>query len=238
MAQAFILNTRDVAVAGTLAAALLVPCAGASAMDAAAGATTQELAGLHASKLVASAQWSKAADSYVLTLVLDRSVPLPAKQRGAGDAVDRATADAAPKPATAAPPVPAPSDNGSAAERPSFFIGNTIANLRGVDPWIPCGRTLTLIDGRNGPPRNVPPQPDPLNQPYPPKVKEGRVEVWLLKADGTQILPLTYSCDAGSVVERKPFVEVSYAFPVAAGDQAVAAAIRIDEAFYIERLQP
>jgi Ca-activated chloride channel family protein len=41
----------------------------------------------------------------------------------------------------AAPPA------GGSADRSQFFIGNTIANLRGMDPAF-GGRTLTLIDGR------------------------------------------------------------------------------------------
>jgi hypothetical protein len=39
-------------------------------------------------------------------------------------------------------------------ERSTFFIGNTIANLRGLDPTF-AGRTLTLIDGRR-PARSAP----------------------------------------------------------------------------------
>jgi hypothetical protein len=78
-----------------------------------------------------------------------------------------------------------------------------------------------------------------MNQPYPPKVKDPRVEVWLLKADGTQILPATYSCDLtrhGPDTSR-PHAEISYEFPLASADQAVAAAIRIEDRYFIQKLQ-
>src|SRR5690606_11374452 len=50
-----------------------------------------------------------------------------------------------------------PAANGVVQDRASYFIGNTIANLRGLDPYIPCGRMLTLIDGRRLAPGESPP---------------------------------------------------------------------------------
>ncbi len=64
-------------------------------------------------------------------------------------------------------------------------------------------------------------------------------EVWLLKADGTQILPAAYSCVPVPAVRGAPSSEeFSYRYSVADSTQAVAAAIRIDNEFYIEKLQP
>jgi hypothetical protein len=66
--------------------------------------------------------------------------------------------------------------------------------------------------------------------------KDSRVGVWLLKADGTLIQPATYSRqNTGS---SPPTFSISYGFPVADSAQAVAAAIRINDDFYIEKLQP
>jgi hypothetical protein len=79
-----------------------------------------------------------------------------------------------------------------------------------------------------------------MNQPYPPKLKDPRVDVWLLKADGTQILPATYSCDLTrrGADKSRPHAEISYEFPLASTAQAVAAAIRIEDRYFIQKLQP
>jgi hypothetical protein len=72
-----------------------------------------------------------------------------------------------------------------------------------------------------------------------PKLKQQRpsVQVWLLKADGTLIAP-TQRVEPGTTQNvRQPYgVEVLFAFPLAADKEAVAAAIRVDDAFYIEPL--
>jgi hypothetical protein len=70
--------------------------------------------------------------------------------------------------------------------------------------------------------------------------REGRVEVWLLGADGTHIPPATYNCAYSSRQPQTPsdIVSIWYGFPLADSTQAVAAAIRIDDDFYIEKLQP
>jgi len=59
-----------------------------------------------------------------------------------------------------------------------------------------------------------------------------QVEVWLLRADGTQILPARRNCMARPDV---PF-EVVHEFPMDGGPP-VAVAIRIDDEFYIDKLQ-
>jgi hypothetical protein len=62
------------------------------------------------------------------------------------------------------------------------------------------------------------------------------VQVWLLKADGSLIAP-TQRAEPGKRDIRQPYgVEVLFAFPLSADKEAVAAAIRVDDAFYIEPL--
>jgi hypothetical protein len=61
------------------------------------------------------------------------------------------------------------------------------------------------------------------------------VQVWLLKADGNLITP-TQRAEPGKRTYGQP--EVLFAFPLSADKEAVAAAIRVDDAFYIEPLSP
>jgi hypothetical protein len=75
-----------------------------------------------------------------------------------------------------------------------------------------------------------------------PKLKQQRpsVQVWLLKADGSLISP-TQRAEPGTTARekniRQPYgVEVLFAFPLSADKEAVAVAIRVDDAFYIEPL--
>ncbi len=177
---------------------------------------------------VTTAHLTRLPDAYILRVVLDRPAS-PARS-------ERASAD---RPAPAAV-VGANDATPTRVNRDSFFIGNTIANLRGLDPMFGC-RTLSLIDGRRTTDvqQAAPPSPSPaMNQPYPPKLKDQRVDVWLLKADGTQILPATYSCDWARPVSAKsrPHAEITYEFPRASTDQAVAVAIRIEDRYFIEKL--
>jgi hypothetical protein len=64
-------------------------------------------------------------------------------------------------------------------------------------------------------------------------IQPPRVQVWLLKADGSLIAP-TQRADPGKRTSGQP--EVLFAFPLSADREAVAAAIRVDDAFYIEPL--
>lgn len=214
-------------------------------------APVQELANAKTSDQVMAASWTRQSGSYVLLIALDRSrsstrkpsgIPrsatLGAEQAQQLAGLQQRARDEARKQA-AATSAPVPRD-----DRSTYFIGNTIANLRGVDPWLACDRMLTLMDGRRGvggtgeapPPRWQP--PSTLNQSYPPTLKESRVEAWLLKSNGTQILPVTYSCDPGITFPPSPAVEISYMFNIADSVNAVAAAIRIDGDYYIDKLQP
>ena len=65
------------------------------------------------------------------------------------------------------------------------------------------------------------------------KPQRPRVQVWLLKADGSLIAP-TQRAEPGKSTYGQP--EVLFAFPLSADREAVATAIRVDEAFYIEPL--
>jgi beta-lactamase regulating signal transducer with metallopeptidase domain len=161
----------------------------------------------------------------------------------------------------AAPGAPAPNTSGSAQDRADYtphfigsnsFIGPTIENLRGMDPVF-CGRTLTLVDGRRKPgapdaaaPGTAGPGPQSTGykprtfQPYRGAIKVPNVEAWLLKADGTQIEPAAYKCDPGpsDTPPAERLNEISYAYPVEQAAQAVAVAIRINQEYFIEKLQP
>jgi hypothetical protein len=68
------------------------------------------------------------------------------------------------------------------------------------------------------------------------KPQRPRVQVWLLKADGSLIAP-TQRAEPGTKDIRQPYgVEVLFAFPLSADKEVVAVAIRVDDAFYIEPL--
>jgi hypothetical protein len=61
------------------------------------------------------------------------------------------------------------------------------------------------------------------------------VTLWLLRADGAAISATKET----TLREKQGFlpIEVSYSVPLLVGDQAVAAAIRIDDEYFIEPLQ-
>lgn len=194
----------------------------------------QELVSVKSSRHVLSAVWTRHPDGYTLQVVIDRSMPsMPVT------AVDTSEARIPVPQNTGPTPQPIPNwqaDAPSKQERASIFIANTIANLRGLDASF-CGRTLTSSDGR----RNVPGQrvQAPATAPLPPGFRDRRVEVWLLGAGGAQIQNATYNCDdpGRNSSDRTDFL-ISYGYSVADGAQAIAAAIRIGDDFYIEKLQP
>jgi hypothetical protein len=114
-------------------------------------------------------------------------------------------------------PPTAPTD----AERSSFFIGDTLNDLRGLTLWWPCGARTIGARLPNGPTGKV--------QQF---EKDNRVTVWLLKSDGTQIMPTTYHCTEGAAT-----VDVEYHFTIPERERPVAAAVRIDKEFFIEQIQ-
>jgi hypothetical protein len=76
-----------------------------------------------------------------------------------------------------------------------------------------------------------------------PKLRPQRphVQVWLLKADGTLIAPLRRlepgAPPPGKKNPSQPYgVEVNFAFPLSAAGEAIAAALQIDDGFYVEPL--
>jgi hypothetical protein len=221
---------------------------------------TQDLVNVGAAGQV-TASWSRLPDFYTLQVVMEDSKPRPPRASPPANPIEgqppqvRAPVSAAEALQNLAPQnvpgIPTPNAVGNvSADRTQYFIGNTIANLRGLDPAFGC-RTLTLVDGRRAvgglPPAPSAP-PAPVVQSYPPRIKHPRIEVWLLKADGTQILPAAYTCVPLPAVQGDPASpptalrsrsqEISYRYSVADSTQAVAAAIRIDNDFYIEKLQP
>jgi hypothetical protein len=197
----------------------------------------QELVNVKTANQVLSAVWTRQPDSYTLQVVIDRSMPRVMMDiREAAKLLPPTPSRPQPQPI---PNWPVPNEQDDAfgnPDRGSAFIANTIANLRGLNAS-PCGRTLSSTDGRRTVP-GVPPQ-TPVAVPLPPGFKDHRVEVWLLNAAGTQIQTASYNCDdpGRSSPDRNDFT-ISYGYSVADGAQAVAAAVRIGEAFYIERLQP
>ena len=66
-----------------------------------------------------------------------------------------------------------------------------------------------------------------------PAIQRPHIQVWLLKADGSLIAP-TQRAEPGKRTYGQP--EVLFAFPLSADKEAVAAAIRVDDAVYIEPL--
>lgn len=179
------------------------------------GVVAQDLMNVKASGQV-TARWLREPESYTLRVMVERSKPGPRAITSAS------TQQKETQPATAAQ---------QGGDRSSYFIGNTIANLRGLDPVFGCNRTLTVVDGRRTLPNSVGRVPPVL--PYDPKAKQPRVEVWLLKADGTHIPSADYSC-----ASYPASTEAICEYAAADGSQAVAAAIRIDDEYYIEKLHP
>jgi hypothetical protein len=83
------------------------------------------------------------------------------------------------------------------------------------------GRMLPMVDGRR-PAGSLPQGPS--------------VTLWLLRADGTAI-PLKKEPSLGAQ-QGVNTTEVAYSVPLAAGEEAVAAALRIDDEYFVESLQP
>lgn len=202
-----------------MTAACLASMISTLAVAAEGDGATQELQNVRISSQVRSAGWVRQSGEYVLRLSLDRTAPPQPDSRPV---------------ATAA----------GTGERQSFFLaGNTVADLRGLNPSF-CGRTLTLVDGRrsrSNPTQLAQPLPprEPSGQPYQGAVRDPFVEVWLLKADGTLISPVSYRCSPGADASQTGRLsEISYGYSPEEGAQAVAAAIRVGNDLFLEKLQP
>jgi hypothetical protein len=205
------------------AAFLVFSIAGSVPATAAEGlAVQQDLVNVKASRKVVSAVWKREADSYTLRVLLDRSVSAATAEEMRQQGIANVSEALALVPRVQElRPSPIPNWRGKDGvfntdadrlARSSFFIGETIARLRSMDPSFGCNRSLT---------------------------RDRRVEVWLLKADGTHVQPVSYGCeDAERALEGKSEISVSYGYSIADSAQAVAAAIKIDDDFYIDKLQP
>lgn len=218
-----------------LAAYLVTIIAGGSGSADAADAVAlqHDLVNVTTSNQVLSAVWMRQSDSYSLKVVLDRSAAARTARKPWNPRQEAAKVNAA-APVEEYRPQLAP----DGPDRGSFFVGNTIANLRGLDPVFDC-RTLTLVDGRRtGSPQTTPTQVNPSIA-RAANIKNPQIDVWLLKADGAQIHPVTSTCELGSKASPpREDVTISYGYSVADIAQAVAVAIRIDGDYYIEKLQP
>jgi hypothetical protein len=193
----------------------------------------QDLVSVRASNKVAAAIWTHRPDSYTLQVVLAHSP------------YQRLTTAAAVAPATSTPQE-SEGVNGS-SDRSSFFIGNTIANLRCMDPAF-GDRTLTLVDGRrvvpgSSPPASTAPSVPATQRPMaaaPPSAPP-RIQVWLLRSDGTQIIPSSVWTEfptAKGCGTQSRTNEVLYRFPLRESAQAAAVAISVDDQYFIEKLRP
>jgi hypothetical protein len=97
-------------------------------------------------------------------------------------------------------------------------------------------RSLAMVDGRQvvATSRTIPADLQPP--------KKLDTSVWLLRTDGTQILPALPSTNPSpnscSMNMRCNAVDVLYRFSIADATSAVAIAVRIGDDFYIEKLQP
>lgn len=187
----------------------------------AADAPLQELTKVSALEGVTAARWAGNAEGYTLSVILDNAA-LREKQRALAAANTASNPPPPPPQQQPPPPVLPPGE----ADRAAFFIGNTIENLRGLDPDLSC-RMLTLIDGRR--PGRLSQQPASL----PPAQRDGRVQVWLLKSDGTQLLPASYHC-----AKQGDLVHITYAFDAADIAAIDAAAVRVNRDYIIEPLRP
>jgi hypothetical protein len=193
----------------------------------------QDLVNVRASTSIAAALWTRRLDSYTLQIVF------PSSDQGCG--APRAPATAGTAQQTQSVP------QGTEIDRSVYFIGNTIANLRGLDPCFGA-RTLTLVDGRRSVPGISPPDSSPKVEPValqkpvvaPPLSVPG-IQVWLLRADGTQISPVAMAMETSHAYGCRINCPVSgkqYRFSLLEGAQAAAVAISVDDVYYIEKLKP
>jgi hypothetical protein len=74
----------------------------------------------------------------------------------------------------------------------------------------------------------------------PARPRPAHIQVWLLRTDGTQILPINQSpsADPARLTLGRISYEVSYTFSLAGGSEAIVAAVMINDDFYIDRLTP
>lgn len=202
----------------------------------------QDLLNVKRSDQVISAVWMRQPDSYAVKIVLDAtnspaSATAPSANIAPSVAVDQARQPPALDVADALRAL-VPQNSAGAPYHP-VFVDNTIDDLRKLAPVFGCSRTLTIMDGRRAAPQRSYTFAPSLPAGVPDaRSRDRRVEVWLLKADGTQIQPAGYRCEYGMARSGDKDASISYGYSLADGAQAVAAAIRVDDSFFIEKLQP
>ncbi len=224
--------------AACLATIVAAVAPGIFAAAAESAAVAQDLVKVRASDQVTTASWSRQSDSYTLQVVLDRAQY--AARQSAIYAANKAELAANPGPITTITREQMERlDIIDVADALTRLVPRNFGYMPSLtgDPRV-AGTAAPPLGGPGGAPgqdrRRAQPQPDAaVNQPWPPQIRERRVEAWLLKGDGTQILPVAYRCIPDSAA-----IEVSYGFSIADSTQAVAAAIRIDDDYFIEKLQP
>lgn len=64
------------------------------------------------------------------------------------------------------------------------------------------------------------------------------IQVWLLRADGTLIMPRRIELpNSTSITMRATAIDATYSYPLSAATEAIAVAMRVDGAFYINKLE-
>jgi hypothetical protein len=199
----------------------------------------QDLVNVRASTSIAAALWTRRPDSYTLQIAF-----IPVSHNGC-PALKPAPAAASTQQPNAVVEMPV-------IDRSTFFIGNTIASLRDLDPCFGT-RTLFQVDGRRVVSGTSPPDSSrTVEQPVaqksvvapptvvvPPKGPPG-IQVWLLGAEGAQISPVAVATENSYAYGCKincPESGKQYRFPLLEGAQATAVVISVDGVYYIEKLQ-
>jgi hypothetical protein len=181
----------------------------ALAMDAPGTSPGQDLEKLKAGNQVTAARWSKQADSYLLQVVLN----------GTPDSLGQMFRPRLLPPIETGEMLPGMVNVADALRKlvpqsPAGARAETCEDLEDLKDFRLCDTV------RHG-----------LGEE--PALACKRIEVWLLKEDGTQIQSPSHNCGARPTGE----VDFSYAFYPADGAQAVAVAVRVGEEFYIDKLQ-
>jgi hypothetical protein len=91
-------------------------------------------------------------------------------------------------------------------------------------------RMLTLVDGRRPAPDAQSPGDQTFGVPIP------AVRLWLLAADGT-VIPASIERALGAQ-QRVQTTELAYSVSLAAGERVVAAALKVDDEYFIDSIQP
>lgn len=92
--------------------------------------------------------------------------------------------------------------------------------------------TLQIVPASSGNALRQVAKPDPNAKSF-----VERLQVWMLRADGTMIRPTGFATPKRGKGREAPVIEVLYAFPLSANQEAVAVAMQFDGQFYIQELE-